>query len=89
MPAVAARETVTITLPPSEIHALAQLADRTLSGDPASEGLLHRLHEGASLATWLRERVRLELSLVEAAILRDLRFALRQHNGCEAESTTA
>jgi hypothetical protein len=68
---------VSVTLSAPEARHLAQLALQLLEGDPAAANLIDRLHESTSLAVWLRAPVRLELSLVDAALLRDLRYHAR------------
>jgi hypothetical protein len=75
MSSIAVCETVTVTLPPSECKFLSQSAERLLAGDPTAETLVNQLREAASLSNWLRDRVRLELSLVDAALLRELRHS--------------
>lgn len=73
--------TVTITLPATEFQALARFALRTLDTDPAAQSLIDQLREAALLANWLRQDVRLELSLVDAALLRELRHRGRYRHG--------
>jgi hypothetical protein len=77
--------TVTITLTAAEFQSLARLAMRTLDTDPAAQSLIDQLREKALLANWLRHDVRLELSLVDAALLRDLRHRCRCGQGDCAE----
>lgn len=88
MSTATACETVCVTLSPSECKQLVQLAERTWGNDPVAQILLHRLREGASLAVWLRDQTRLELSLVDAALLRDLRHLLRQPREKHLEEMT-
>lgn len=77
--------TVTITLPAAEFQSLARLAMRTLDTDPVAQSLIDHLREAALLANWLRHDVRLELSLVDAALLRDLRYRSRYSQGEHTE----
>jgi hypothetical protein len=60
--------TSTFVLTPSECRQ----ARETLSADCSAERLLERLEDAESLAVWLRDQVRVELPLEEAAKMRGL-----------------
>lgn len=73
---VATADSVTLTFSSSECRSITRLAERRYGDDPTISKLIHRLHDAASLAQWLRSEIRLDVSIVDAALLRELRRSL-------------
>ena len=67
---------VTLTFSSSECRSITRLAERRYGTDPTIALLIQRLHDAASLAQWLRSEIRVDVSIVDAALLRDLRRSL-------------
>lgn len=86
----ATANSVTLTFSSSECRSITRLAARRYRSDPTIMQLIHRLHDAASLAQWLRSEIRLDVSIVDAALLRDLRrspYGLRIDETDAAEAT--
>lgn len=66
-------DSVTLTFSSSECRSITQLVERRYGADPTISLLIQRLHDATSLAQWLRSEIRLNVSVADAALLRDLR----------------
>ncbi len=74
----ATADSVTLTFSSSECRSITRLAERRYGTDPTIARLIQRLHDATSLAQWLRSEIRVDVSIVDAALLRDLRHSLYQ-----------